>query len=205
LGDIASWLGIIAGVLFPIGFFRYGQTIWKYRHASFGTKGKPEPQKVTWLIWVSLDTITFLGMFVKGTLNGQIIATMLAWPLVVLGVIYGKKGWAPLDVFCLAGAVLGILLWQLFGDATFGIITTCFIVFFGSFPVFVSAWDKPEGEDKWAWLIFWVSCVFQMIAVWLNGVWTLDVAAQPISFAVIETILMYELFVRPNLRSTKLA
>jgi hypothetical protein len=123
---------------------------------------------------------------------------MLAWPLVYLGVKYGKKGWTALDIFCLSGAILAVALWQALGNATFGIIITCLVVMVGSMPVFVSAWDNPEVEDKWAWLIFFIGCVFQMAGVVVGGVWTLDVAAQPIAFTVVETVMMYILFIRPR-------
>src|SRR3990167_1688847 len=105
-----SIFSIIAGVLFVTGFVPY---IW----AIFS--GKTKPAKASWIIWGSLDSITLAGMVAKDAVNGQIIgAVMGVWIVVFLTLKYGTAGWTKLDKFCLAGAVLGIMLWQIFSSPT---------------------------------------------------------------------------------------
>lgn len=179
---------VIAGLLFVGAFVPYIRAI---------LQKETKPAKASWLIWASLDTITLAGMFFKDTVNGQILGAVLgAWVVAVLALKYGTLGWTKLDKFCIGGAVIGIVLWQVFNDPVFGIITSLIVIFLGSIPTFTSAWRDPSRENKLAWTIFWISCVCAIIAV---PQWTLADAAQPITFLVIETVMMYILFVRPRL------
>lgn len=187
---------VLAGVLFVVGFIPYIRAIWRDRHLLAGTPGKAEPRKVSWVIWASLDTITTAGMVDQGTLNGQIVAAVAgAWVVAALAWRYGASGWTTLDRCCFGGAFLAIVLWKVFGDSLFGIVTSLVVVSLGSIPTFVSAWKDPGREDKLAWTIFWVSCVCAVIAI---PEWRLADAAQPIAFFAIETMMMYVLYVRPR-------
>jgi hypothetical protein len=180
---IQEIIGIAAGFLFVVGFVPYVLAI---------LRGETKPAKASWIIWATLDSITLTGMFFKDAVNSQILGAVFgAWVVVVLALKYGTRGWTKLDKFCLGGAVLGIVLWQVSGDPVFGIATSLGVVFVGSIPTFVSAWKNPSNEDKMAWTIFWVSCVCAVIAI---PEWTLADAAQPITFFVIETIMMYILY-----------
>jgi hypothetical protein len=178
--EFFSWA---AGVLFIIAFVPYILAI---------AKGDAKPSKATWFIWASLDSIILYGMFAKGALNNQIIGAVTgAWAVFLLSLFYGEKGWTKLEMFCLAGAALGITLWQVFDSPTLGIITSLSVVFIGAFPTFKRAYDHPAQEDRTAWTIFWISCVCAVLAI---PVWDWDNAAQPITFFVIESIMMWLLW-----------
>lgn len=210
-------IATISGVLFIIGFIPYILAILKgvseTRPMSplstvFRLLGKIpgcskfleqtegiRPSKVTWLIWASLDTITIWGMHKKETLNPQIIAAVLgAWIIVALVLKYGTKEWSKTDKFCLGGAILAVFLWNVFGNATVGIVTSNIVVFLGSYTMFKSSWKKPRDESKLAWTIWWVSCFCAVITI---PAWTLADAVQPLTFFVIETIMMYIVYIRP--------
>lgn len=181
-------LNIVAGLLFIAAFFPYIRAI---------LRKEAKPAKTSWLIWASLDTITLAGMFFKDSVNGQILGAVLgAWAVAVLAMKHGTPGWTKLDKICLGGAVLGITLWQAFDDPVFGIVTSLGVVFLGSIPTFTSAWEDPSRENKSAWVLFWISCVCAVIAIPQR---TLADASQPITFFVIESIMMFILFIRPRL------
>lgn len=180
-------LQVLAGLLYIAAFVPYIRAI---------LRKETKPAKASWLIWASLDTITLAGMFFNNTVNGQMLGVVLgAWVVALLALKYGTPGWTKLDKFCLGGGVLGIVLWQVFNDPILGIVTSLSVIFLGSFPTFTSAWKDPSRENKLAWTIFWVSCVCAVIAI---PHWTLADAIQPITFFVIETIMMYILFIRPR-------
>ncbi len=169
-------LSVISGVVFVIAFVPYIIAI---------LRKETQPSKMSWLIWAILDTITFAGMYIKGVVNGQIVGAILgSWIVVALAMKYGTKGWTRLDMFCLFGAFMSLVLWKIFGDATFGIATSAVVVFLGAIPTFVSAWNDPSKEDKLAWTIYWISCVIAMLAI---PVWTTENVVQPLSFTIIET------------------
>lgn len=176
---------VIAGILFLVAFIPYIRAI---------LKKQTKPAKASWLIWATLDSITFAGMLVKHTLNGQMLGAIVgAWMVAILALKYGKPGWSKLDKFCLGGAFIGIALWQLSGNPVVGMSISLALVFIGAFPTFKTAWNHPEEEDRTAWLIYWLSCVFALIAI---PAWTIADAAQPIVFTVIETVMVYLTWIR---------
>ena len=195
--NIKTLFSVIAGILFALAFLPYILAIFgrgiSFKKKRIISREKTKPQKSTWIIWATLDSIILIGMLFKGAINGQIVAAVIcAWLVAVLAVKYGKSGWSKLDKFCIGGAIFGVVLSLVFGDAIPGIIASCLVLFIGSFPTFASAWKKPSHEDKTAWTMYWISCVFAMIAI---PKLTFQDAGQPISFFLIESVMMYILYI----------
>lgn len=179
-------LNTIAGLLFIGGLIPYAVAV--LRHQA-------RPSKVSWIIWVTLDTITLIGMFDKHAVNGQIVAAVIGgWTLVGLALKYGIPGWTRLDQFCLGGAIAGIVLWVIFQDSNFGIAMSLAASFIGSFPTFNSAWGNPKNEDKLAWTILFVACLVAIAAI---PKWTFANDAQPLVFLSVQTTMMYILYLHP--------
>lgn len=186
-------LGIAAGFLFIIGFVPYGIAI---------VKRTTKPSKVSWIIWLSIDLVTFGGMIAKGTLNGQMIGIVGGGGIILLlALLYGESGWTKLDKFCLAGAAIGMAL-LLFNNPLLAIISSATVGFIGSFPTFISAWQDPGREDKLAWTIYWLSCVCAVCAI---PHLTIADALQPLDFFLIESIMMIILYSRQPKNTTGLA
>lgn len=202
--DIKNTFTILAGLLFLAGYIPYVLSMLR--------KDNPtKPIKASWMIWAGLDTITLVGMYLKHTLNGQMIGVVTGgWIVVLFTMKYGKPGWTKVDKCCLSGAIIGIILWQMFDNPTFAILMSVGTVFLASIPTFVSAWHDPDHEDKLAWTIFFVSCVCAVIAI--PG-FTLEEAmvrpaiflvehpadtAQPLTFLLIQSVMMYILYIRPR-------
>lgn len=185
--DIKNVLSIVGGLVMVAGFVPYIKAIFR---------GTAKPSKASWLIWAILDSITLAAMYTEGATNGQIIGSVAcAWVVTALSLRYGIPGWSKLDKFCLASAAIGITLWQALSSPLLALGISLTVVFLGSIPTFVSAWKDPSREDKLAWALFWVSCVLSVMAV---PNWTMADVAQPMTFLVIESIMMYILFLRPR-------
>ncbi len=186
--SVKDILSAAAGLLFLAGYVPYIISIFR------GNK----PAKASWLIWVSLDTISLVAMYYEKTVNGQILGTVAgAWVVTALAMKYGKPGWSNLDKFCLVGAVVGIALWQYFDSPVLGLVTSQAVTFLGSVPTFVSAWKDPSQEDRFAWTLYWLSCVAAMFAIPSP---TIAHVTQPTTFFIIESVMMYLLFVRKRVR-----
>jgi len=176
---------VLAGVIFVIGYIPYIISI---------LRKKTKPAKASWIIWLSLDTITIASMFAMNALNGQMIGAVIgAWVIVILALKYGTPGWTLLDKICITGAIFGIVMWQLFDSPLLGILINLAVTFIGSIPTFLSAWEDPGREDKLAWILFLMSCICALIAV---PDWNLADAAQPITFFVIEATVVAIIFLR---------
>lgn len=115
--------------------------------------------------------------------------------IIALALRYGTPGWTRIEQAALVGAVVGIVLWYVFDDATFGIVTSQIVTFVGAIPTFLSAWEDPNRENRTAWTILWLSCVCAVLAI---PAWTLADAAQPITFFTIESAMVAVLFLRPR-------
>lgn len=187
-------LGITAGILFLVAFAPYILAI---------VRNQTKPARASWIIWACLDSITIAALYQEEAINGQLIGAVTgAWIIVILAFIYGTPGWSKLDVFCLVGAAFGIGLWWYLQSPLAGAIVSLSVVFIGAIPTFVSAWKDPSKEDKLAWFIFWLSCVFAVAAI---PRWTIADAMQPLVFLLIESIMVYLLFIWPRFRYAKTA
>lgn len=182
------FISVLSGIVFVVAFIPYIRAI---------QRGETRPQKASWIIWGTLDLITFAGMVARDSANGQIVGAVFgAWTIAGLSFRYGKPGWTWLDKLCLFGAALAIAVWLVFDSPTMGLATSLTATFIGSVPTFQNAWGKPGEEDKVAWTLYWISCVLAVIAA---PSWSLDDAAQPITFLAIESTMMFILFVKPRL------
>lgn len=190
-------LSTAAGIIFFIGFIPYGLAIWRSRHMPDDHPDAAKPSKASWIIWIALDFLTLAGMFFAGTVNGQIIGTVLGGVVIlILTLLYGKKGWTALDVFSLAGGSIGIVLWITLDNPVAAIVAAGVTGFLGSLPTFRNAWEKPGNEDRLSWTIFFVSCVCAMLAI---PAWTFGDAMQPSVFFAIQTIMVAILYLRPTM------
>lgn len=178
-------LSMISGLIMLVAFIPYIRAI---------LRGETKPSKASWLIWATLDIITFAGMYASHTVNGQIVGTMLgAASVAILALKLGKPGWTMLDKICIACAVLAIVLWRIFDSPIVGLSTSLIATLVAGFPTFANAWRKPEEEDKLAWVLYWLSCVFAVAAI---PSWTMGDAAQPLLFFANESVMVFILFVR---------
>lgn len=205
-----EFFNVCAGVLFALAFVPYiwaivhrGVRRWKQWYVwgwidkiTFVRPGDEpaKPIKATWIIWASLDTITFAGMYAKDSINAQISsAVIMAWVVVILAFKFGLPGWRLVDKLSMLGGALGVALWVIFKDPMLGLAATLTTVFLGSWPTFTSAWEDPGRESLPAWVTYWLSCVCALIAV---PQWTVEHAAQPITFFAVESVVVSILLIR---------
>ncbi len=180
-------LSALAGILVLAGYVPYILSI---------IRRKTTPAKASWLIWASLDTVLLYGMLLRRVVNGQMVGTVIGiWIVVALSFRFGRKGWTSLDKWCFAITVLGIALIIL--NPTWSIALLAATSFVGAFPTFRSAWQDPSRENRLTWGLYWISCVFTVLAV---PKWTLSAGAQPISFSATQTVMVFLLYVRRRSR-----
>ena len=150
--------------------------------------------KATWLVWASLDTVTLAGMYAEGTVNGQIMSAAFgAWIVFFISLKHGVPGWTRLDVFCLCSCVLGISFWKIFDNPLAGIIISSVANSIGCIPTCVSVWEDSRRENKAGWVIGTMSSFFAMASI---QEWTPAYYVQPISFLMMQIVVLYLLFLR---------
>jgi hypothetical protein len=176
-----------SGVLFVAAFLPY---IW----AILDHQTTPSP--VSWAIWASVDTLALLAMKKEKALNGTIIGAVIgAWVITVLALLFGKPTMGSIEWVSVAGAALGIFLWKMpGGNPILAIVCSQAATFIAALPTFVAAYHHPE--DPIAWSIWLASCICALFAI---RRWNLANALQPITFTVIEAIMVILVVIRPHL------
>ncbi len=181
-----SFLSVLAGLTFLYAFFPYIRAI---------MCEETRPRKATWLIWMLGDVITVAGMLAKHTISGQLVAAIIgAGTVFLLSLKYGESGWTKRDKICISIAVLAIVSWQYLGESNAGVALGLFALVVAAWPTYVSAWEKPENEDRKGWIIFEISSLLAVLAI---PHWTFANYAPPIVFLSIDTPMMYLLCIRP--------
>ncbi len=183
-------MNTLSGVLFFLAFLPYAWAI---------VQGETVPSPVTWGIWAIVDLLALKAMKKDdpeasvGQLTGAVAG---ATGITALAIYFGKPTFGTIEVVSIIGALLGIVLWKRSGNPKYGIILSNMAIFVGSFPEFNIAYNTPQHEDAIAWSIWLVSCVCALLAV---KKWDIANALQPITFTVIETVMVFLVVIRPLL------
>jgi hypothetical protein len=143
-------------------------------------RGKTKPKVVTWLVWSSVTAISGAASFVDGQYPAAILllfATLQALSIVIFGWTRGVKKLERLDIVCLVGALVGIVLWQLFDSPAIAVIATIIIDLVGGVPTFVHSWKKPREET---WITFMLMAMGGICTLIVVTDWRVTAFAYPL-------------------------
>ncbi len=193
-----------SGILFLVAFLPYilailklGKVLPNWKICSRIPDVDP-PKKGTWLIWAALDSASLIAMIIGGGFSPQLVGAVIgAWVVLILTLKYGVPGWSKLEKYCLALAAVGLVLSLILRRPEFALAASLSAVFIGGVPTFQDSWSKPQTVDKFSWTIWWLSCVLALIAIPNFPHWTFVGSAQQVTFAAIESIVCFNLFIVP--------
>lgn len=179
-------MNTLSGILFFIAFLPY---IWAIRN------GETVPSPVSWAIWASIDTLSLIAMRKEKAGIGQITgATAGAWFVTILAIWYGQPTIGLIEWVSIVGAVTGIILWKVTGNAVIAIVCAQAAALSGAIPTIVGAYLHPSTEDRIAWSIWTASCICALFAI---KKWNLANALQPLTFTTIEITMVILVVIRP--------
>ena len=183
--DLNDFLVNLSFVLFLFAFVPF---IYAILHGA-------RPSRSSWLIWATLDIITFFGMVATNAINSQIVGTMIGIVIVAPFVLkFGKPGWSRLDITCMSGAALGIIVWKMTANPIWAMVICQSIGFFGSWPGFHNVWVTPGNDSKWGWLMCFISTILMFVTM---KSWTPEHWIQPAGFLSVQSTFMFLLWIRP--------
>jgi hypothetical protein len=131
-------------------------------------RGKTKPRVVSWLTWTVLTAIaTGAALSDKAYASGilTLAGTLATGSVVLAGLKYGDKKFERFDIFCLTGALVGLVLWLTFGSPEIAIIATVTIDFIGAMPTLRHSWQKPHEETEQAFIISSFAAFLSLLAV----------------------------------------
>lgn len=159
-------------------------------------RGTTKPRVVSWLTWSVLTGIAGIASYVDGQYPAAILmffATIETLLIVILGWKHGDRKIERFDIVCLVGALIGIILWQVFNSPAIAVVAAVSIDLIGGLPTIVHSWQKPHEET---WLTFFLAFLGGLCTVLAISEWTVTSVAYPLYIVVINLAFVMVLFVR---------
>ena len=159
-------------------------------------KGNTKPRVVSWLVWSVLGGISFIASLAEhqyptaALLLCMTIADMI---VVVLGWKNGDRKISKIDLTCLAGATIGIILWITFNSPSFAVVVMILTDFIGGVPTLVHVWNKPHEETVATFAISFVAAVLTMTTI---KDWRITAFAYPLFIVIITFVYVVVITLR---------
>jgi hypothetical protein len=163
-------------------------------------KGKTKPRIVSWFIWTLLTGIASVAALVDGQYFTAILlfsAVVETLAVVILGWKNGDRKIERIDAVCLIGAIIGIILWQIFNSPAIAVIATVSIDLVGGAPTLIHSWKSPNEET---WITFFLSFLGAACTLLIVNEWSITSVVYPIYLVVINILFSSVIIIR---RQTK--
>jgi hypothetical protein len=188
LSDIEVVLGLIAGAIALCAYVVYVISI---------LRGKTKPNRATWWIWSFMGLVVALSYQFSGadtTIWVPYVEFLGPFSVALLSLKYGEGGLDnKMDIVCLAGATLSIILWIIFKNPVVALVTNLAVDSFALIPTIKKSYLRPEGEDFWAWVGTGTADTLNLFAV---GRFTFAILLYPIYMLISDLIIITVLFIR---------
>jgi len=151
--------GYLSGLAMLLSFVPYIRDIFR---------GSTKPERISWLIWAVLGSISFASLSAKGASFSLFLPgaqALVDLMIFVLAIKYGMGGFTRRDVIALIAAAVGLILWYIFNEAAVALFIAIFIDATGVVLTTIKAYEKPETETVSTWVLTFLAGVFSVIAV----------------------------------------
>ncbi len=146
-------------------------------------RGTAKPRPVSWAIWASILAIGAVAAFetqqvpaaiyntVATAENGVVAVLALRTPMdqrdpPVWVRLLGRRK-VKLDLFCVAGAVVGLVLLAVIRAPVLAVVAAMATEFIGYIPTAVNAWRHPRHEPWPVYLLYAAATALVVAAAWL--------------------------------------
>lgn len=195
-------LGKLGGILTLVGFFLYIVSIIK-------DKTEKKPERATWWIW-TLNSILLLTSYnAEGAKETGWLAVAYVIGCVIIALLtikYGVGGWSILDLICLTGTVVTVVLWIKIGPLA-AFISSLVIDLFGVAPTIYRSFYHPKKEDKFSWIMWLAGGFLGLLSVGnplVFYMWSPEmfkIGAYPLQIIITDSIMIWFLF-RPRYQNS---
>ena len=159
---IVHWrdgIGVVAALVAAAALVPYVRSI---------LAGHTRPNRASWCIWALVGIVLAASYKASGANATFWIAVVFALnPLTValLSIRYGVGGTSTLDLCCLAGCLLSLLLWWRLRSAPIALYLNIVVDALGALPTLRKTWLAPHSEDSTAWRIVCVAACLNLFAI----------------------------------------
>jgi len=131
-------------------------------------KGKTKPSRATFGIWALISVVEVGSYAASGARSTLLLPLVYAIGGIVvfcLSIKHGVGGAQRLDLFCLVGAILGVVCWVLTKNPQVALYLSMLASGFGFVPTIKKAYLHPETEDALAWSLSGVAAILNVLAI----------------------------------------
>lgn len=131
-------------------------------------QGDAKPHRTTRFILLLITTLTTASLFAQHNTVAIWLAEVSALQSIlifILSIKHGMGGWAKTDIFCLAIALFGIVLWQTTNDPTLVLYVAIAADFTGMIPALIKTYHHPQTEIWNFYFIDVFASLFSVFAV----------------------------------------
>lgn len=131
-------------------------------------KHETTPTKSSWIIWAVIGfalLVTYRDSGAKATVWAAVAGFINPCVIAILSIKYGKPGWTNLDLVCIGGAILSLVIWKGLSMPIIALVAAIVTDAFGAIPTIRSVWKNPNIEKPLAWVLFSIASLINMFAV----------------------------------------
>jgi len=162
-----------------------------------------KPRIVSWIVWTTITGISAVASLSDGQYATAILlfsAMLETLAVVVLGWRNSDKKIEKLDIVCFTGAMIGVILWQVFDSPALAVVATVLADFIGGIPTLVHAWKKPGEETA---ITFFVSALGAVCTLLIVIDWQITSVAYPIFLVGINLLFTSVIVLRKRILKNK--
>lgn len=166
-------------------------------------KGKAKPRIVSWLTWTLLMGMATAGAFADhqvGSAMFSLLGAAATGSIVLAGLRYGDRSFKALDIICMVGVIIGLILWQLFNNPAIAVWAAINVDFIGLIPTLKHAWDMPREETLTTYILV---CAGGFLNVGANATdrgWSVTSVGYPLYAAVSMGMVALIILIRGKVR-----
>ncbi|HUD07312.1 MAG TPA: hypothetical protein VMR34_05500 [Candidatus Saccharimonadales bacterium] len=180
-------IGIIGGIIYILGDIPYILDT---------VKGKTKPHRISWLLFLTLNLIYLANQWSLGARSSLYL--VVSWILITLVVFLlsikkGVGGFAKLDILCLSGAIIGLLLWWILKTPLVSLYCNLLVSTLSYIPTVKKGYFKPNTETHLSWFTTSVAGIFGSISV---GKLDAKLLVVPVYSVIVSTAIFSLLVIR---------
>jgi hypothetical protein len=106
----------------------------------------------------------------------------------LLAIKFGEDGWTKLDLICLLGVGVGLILWWVYRSPYLTLGINIGIDFLGALPTIRKSFREPYSEDLFSWLLFCLANIINLLAI---DRWEWQIVVYPFYMVLVTTTICW--------------
>lgn len=180
-------IGILSGVIAFLASIPYIIDI---------VKGNTKPQRMAWVIFITLSGISFFAQLAEGATNSLWFPAVLFLQSIIIFALtlkFGMGGFSKFDIGSFIASILIMIIWWVTKSPAIAIVCGVLVNTIGKILVTQKVYQHPKTEylPTWVW-----SAVASVLAVAAVGGWDWILIITPLQNAVTVGIIATIIFLR---------